>query len=352
VGFTTDGAHALTTGKDGTIRFWDITEPVERDTLGGPTSFMYALDYSPDGRLLFAGNADGTSQIWDVAEQAVTHILFDDARVNVAAFSPDGRSVLTAAEGRPAELWDVSTGALTASLEGSGGPEAADFSSDGRLMVTSAGEDRVGVWDATTRRLLRAFEPDPLSGATISPDGSLLLTFRDFAGEPNGAIWDVASGEKLRQFEHGIGIIEGTFAPDGRTILAVGRDNVARLWDVDTGKLVREFRGHTNIMWRGTFSPDGRYVFTASQDKSARMWDVQTGQQVRYFPGHALSSVASVAVSPDGKQVAIGSYDGFIQLAPVDRDALLSSACDRLQRDLDDAERLIYGVTDRGATCT
>ena len=72
---------------------------MERDTLGGPTSFMYALEYSPDGKLLFAGNADGTSQLWDVASQTVTHVLFDDARVNVAAFSPDGRYVLTAAEG-------------------------------------------------------------------------------------------------------------------------------------------------------------------------------------------------------------------------------------------------------------
>jgi WD40 repeat protein len=178
-----------------------------------------------------------------------------------------------------------------------------------------------------------------------------LFTFVDFAGVPNGAIWDVASGEKLREFEHPIGIIYGIFAPDGGTVLAVGRDNVARLWNANTGKLVREFRGHTNIMWRGAFSPDGRYVFTTSQDKSARMWDAQTGEQVRYFPGHALSAVAGIAVSPDGTQVAIGSYDGFVQLAPTDRDALLSSVCERLERDLDDAERTIYGIADQRATC-
>jgi WD40 repeat protein len=351
VAFTADGTHALTTGKDGTIRFWDIAAPVERDTLGGPTSFMYAIDYSPDGKLLYAGNADGTSKIWNVATQTVAHVLFDDARVNVAAFSPDGRYLLTAAEGHPAELWDVSTGSLAAALEGSGGPEAADFSADGKVMVASAGENRVGVWDVATRGLIRSFEPDPFSAATISRDGTLLLTFRDVAGAPNAAIWDVASGVKLREFEHPIGILDGMFAPDGRTILATGRDNIARLWDVDTAKLVREFRGHTNIMWRGAFSPDGRYVFTTSQDKSARMWDVQTGQQVRYFPGHALSAVAGIAVSPDGKQVAIGSYDGFIQFAPTDRDALMRSVCERLERDLDPAERTIYGITDQGATC-
>jgi WD40 repeat protein/DNA-binding SARP family transcriptional activator len=351
VAFTRDGKYAVTTGKDGTIRFWDVKAPLERNTLGGPTSFMYAIDYSPDGKLLFAGNADGTSQLWDVATQTVTHVLFDDARVNVAAFSPDGRYVLTAAEGHPAELWDASTGALSAALEGSGGPEAADFSRDGRVMVASAGDDRIGVWDVATRKLIRAVQPDPFSAATISPDGTLLFTFRDVAGEPNGAIWDVASGEMLREFEHPIGILDGVFAPDGRTVLATGRDNIARLWDVDTAEIVREFHGHTNIMWRGAFSPDGRYVFTTSQDKSARMWDVQTGQQVRYFPGHALSAVAGIAVSPDGKQVAIGSYDGFIQFAPTDRDALMRSVCERLERDLDPAERMIYGITDQGATC-
>jgi WD40 repeat protein len=351
VAFTADGSHAVTTGKDGTIRFWDIKAPVERDTLGGPISFMYSLEYSPDGKLLFAGNADGTSQIWDVGSQTVTHVLIRDARVDVAAFSPDGRYVLTAAEGHPAELWDVSTGTLAAALEDSGGPPIAGFSADGRVMIAAAGDRGVGVWDVGTMQLLKTIKPDRADSAAISPDGSLLLTFVDFAGEPNGAIWDVASGVRLREFEQPIGILDGNFSPDGRTILATGRDNVARLWSVDTGTLVREFHGHTNIMWRGAFSPDGRYVFTTSQDKSARMWDVQTGQQLRYFPGHALSAVAGIAVSPDGRQVAIGSYDGFVQLAPVDRDALLSSVCERLRRDLDAAERSIYGIVDAKPTC-
>ncbi len=278
------------------------------------------------------------------------HVLIHDARVDVAAFSPDGKLVLTAAQGHPAELWDVATGALAGSLEGSGGHEAADFSRDGRLMVASVG-DGIGVWDVATRTLITAVETPLFDAATISPDGTRLLTFVDIAGEPNGAIWDARSGEKLYEFEQPGGIIYATFAPDGRTFLATGRDNVARLWNVETGAVAQEFRGHTNIMWRGTFSPDGRYVFTTSQDKSARMWDAKTGEQLRYFPGHALSAVAGIAVSPDGSQVAIGSYDGFVQLTPTDRDALLDSVCVRLRRDLDDAERTIYDISDPQPTC-
>ena len=81
------------------------------------------------------------------------------------------------------------------------------------------------------------------------------------------------------------------------------------------------------------------------------MWDAKTGEQLRYFPGHALSAVAGIAVSPDGSQVAIGSYDGFVQLTPTDRDALPDSVCVRLRRDLDDAERTIYDISDPQPTC-
>ena len=174
----------------------------------------------------------------------------------------------------------------------------AGFSDDGRLVVaplpplTDSGLPAVGIWDVETRQLVRRFDTDDYSSGALSPDGSLLFTFEDSSVLPNGTIWDVATGAKLRTVAHPGGIIDGRFSPDGTTILTVGRDNVGHLWDAATGKQVQELLGHTNIMWRGAFSPDGRYVFTASQDKSARMWDARTGQQLRYFPGHALSAVA------------------------------------------------------------
>jgi WD40 repeat protein len=120
---------------------------------------------------------------------------------------------------------------------------------------------------------------------------------------------------------------------------------------VATGALVREFHGHTNTIWNSAFTTDGRFVLTASADKSARMWDVRTGQQVRYFPGHASSSVSDVAVSPDGSQVAVASFDGSVQFTPADAGGLLTSVCDRLVRDLTSDERAIYGIPGDRPTC-
>ncbi len=357
--FTPDGRFAVTGGKDGTVRLWDLTAPAERDTLLGATQFMYGMAWSPDGKQLFAGNADGTAQIWDVATQTVAHVLATDERIDSAAFSPDGSLLLTGAgDGPPSVLWDPATGTQIGELQGSGGGASmAGFSGDGRWAVgplpplADPGPPAVGIWDVKTRQLVRRFDTDDVSGGALSPDGSRLFTFEDSPVTPNGTIWDVATGAKLGTVGEIGGIIDGTFSPDSSTILTVGRDDVGHLWDAATGQERLELLGHTNIMWKGAFSPDGRYVFTTSQDKSARMWDAKAGKQLRYFPGHALSAVAGVAVSPDGSEIAIGSYDGAIQLTPTDGAALIDAVCSRLRRDLTAVERTIYDITDPAATC-
>ncbi len=354
--FTPDGRYGVSGGKDGTVRFWDVQAPLERDTLSGPSQFIFSLAFSPDGKALFVGDGDGTAQIWDVATETVSHVLARDRYIDEAAYSPDGTSLLIGSgDGSPTQIWDAASGTEIGRFMGTSG-DVAGFSGDGRLMITTiaprdaGGAPAIGIWDTATWRLTKVIQTG-LARAAISPDGTRLFSYNGDTTGPNGAFWDVASGTKLSTIAQPGGIERASFSPDGRTVLAVGRDDVARLWDPASGGLVRELRGHTNTIWNGSFSADGRYVLTASADKSARMWDVHSGQQVRYFPGHASSSVSDVAISPDGSQVAVASFDGFVQLTPTDAGALIDSVCNRLRRDLTSDERGIYGISADRPTC-
>src|SRR6185503_15730649 len=99
------------------------------------------------------------------------------------------------------------------------------------------------------------------------------------------------------------------FSPNGKWVLAgdyLGHS--AKIWDVQTGKLVRVFNGHTERVLEGAFSPDSKWVITVSWDRSARLWDVTTGNEIRTFTGHT-DQVTTVAYSPDGKWVMTGSWD-------------------------------------------
>ena len=62
-------------------------------------------------------------------------------------------------------------------------------------------------------------------------------------------------------------------------------------------------------------------VDDASQDNTARIWDLQEGK-LRHTLGFQLGFVAAVAITPDDKRVALGSWDGSVeiwQLEPLQR---------------------------------
>jgi WD40 repeat protein len=100
--------------------------------------------------------------------------------------------------------------------------------------------------------------------------------------------------------------------PDGQTlasgsgdILGSG-DNTVRLWDVATGRELRQLTGHTEGVRSVAISPDGQTLASGSGDKTVRLWDVATGRELRQLTGHT-DYVISVAISPDGQTLASGS---------------------------------------------
>jgi len=92
-----------------------------------------------------------------------------------------------------------------------------------------------------------------------------------------------------------------SYSPDGKYIATAGSLG-AFLWDAETGALLRTIRGHTDWVMSVAFSPDGKRVLMGSDDGIARLWDAETGQEIRTFLGHR-SYVLSVAFSPDGTRV-------------------------------------------------
>jgi WD40 repeat protein len=140
------------------------------------------------------------------------------------------------------------------------------------------------------------------------------------------------------------------FSPDGKLILTDGEDGIARLWNVETAKEIRQFIGHTDRIWTAVFSPDGKYIATSSADNTARLWDTQTGQELRRFTGHT-AGVNDVAFSPDGEYILTGSDDGTAMLWDVDYRTTMKYLCSRLLRDFTDEERAQYGIADTSPTC-
>ena len=89
-----------------------------------------------------------------------------------------------------------------------------------------------------------------------------------------------------------------------------------RLWDAVTGACVNTFVGQGNLRnWvlSVCFSPDGKQLASGSFDETVRLWDVETVARVRTLEGHG-DRVQSVCFSPDGRQVVSGSWDHTVRM--------------------------------------
>jgi hypothetical protein len=130
-----------------------------------------------------------------------------------------------------------------------------------------------------------------------------------------------------------------TYAPDGRSVLLAGYEGSLSLWDLTTGKLVRQlttfdlsrvqamapqvlndpyFAANPFSRTRAVLSPDGRTVAAYGLDGVVRVLETSTGAERCRFDGHE-GAVTALAFSSDGKTLATASTDTTALLWDVTR---------------------------------
>src|SRR5205085_11427012 len=96
-------------------------------------------------------------------------------------------------------------------------------------------------------------------------------------------------------------------------------DRLVKLWDVSTGKLLRDLKDHSDAVYGVRFSPDGKLLATGGADRAVKVWDVASGTRL-YTLSESTDWVYAVAWSPDGKHLAAGGVDKSIRIWEVDHD--------------------------------
>ena len=179
------------------------------------------------------------------------------------------------------------------------------------LVLLPASRSRADGNDKQWHRLA----PCAISNPAFAFDGRRLLA----ADDKVARLWDLETGKELRRFEGHAEVIRAVaFSPDGKQVLTGGgrktdmssrsTDNSTRLWDVATGKEIRRFEGHTSYVHTTQFSPDGNRVLTASGDSTARVWDIATGEE-RFVFSRLCYLYPAAAFSLDGSCV-LGFHGG------------------------------------------
>jgi WD40 repeat protein/serine/threonine protein kinase len=196
------------------------------------------------------------------------------------------------------------------------------FSPDGRQIAIGITNDislRAADLRGSSKRL--AGHTGQMNVIVFSPDSRLIAS--GAVEDSVIRLWDAQSGALLRELQGHQGWIRSLmFSPDGRVLASGSSDSTINLWDPATGTLLRTLQGHTGYLGNLDFAPDGATLASASRDGTVRLWDVQAGSEksgfafrTEFIPNTTQRAwTTSVVFAPDGKTIAAGAIDGNIYL--------------------------------------
>jgi RNA polymerase sigma factor (sigma-70 family) len=308
-----------TASDDGTVRLWDLATGAPRFRLGNsnPYQMIRAVAFSPDGGKLVTSGLDDTVRLWDADSGWEIYRLPGHGRYGgyrALGFTPDGKRFLSWGDDFYLRVWDVATGKAL---------------SEHRLHPTGVqvpGEKD----DARDREMRMMMIRGP---GVFSPDGKRLV----LALYTGTYLFDAETGKQLHTIETGLRNVDAqaispdskwllaggwgapieTRLPDGRTRHSTADVHPLGLWDLNSGKVVRQVLLPGSMSGPVAFSADGK-TYAAATDRRVQIWDAATGKElpgVSNLPARATALV----FSRDGRRLVTALEDTTALVWVLDR---------------------------------
>jgi WD40 repeat protein len=356
VAFSPNGQTLATVAAlDPRIQLWDVqTGRLMRTLLGSLADLPRRTVFSPNGARLAVVCSHGGVQLWDVASglelREASEVQERESPVAIA-FTPDGRHFAAAGFAGAIHLWDADNSGRQRLLvdlgnRAGGGDHALAFSPDGRLLACGVDGD-IRLFDAETGaaagKIEHAHEQEILN-LFFGLDGKTLFsagdsTYRSIPGkqwvecDPRLRIWDVATGKIVREFIHKppeTGSCTAALSRDGQTLVS-RQKNSLMVWDVATGQVKQRIANFwlpapardrpIRDQWAFSgnslaISPDATRLASVSAPlHTVTLWDATTGRPTPDLSNSHFESIAGLACSPDGKHIVTGGgRDGTVRL--------------------------------------
>ena len=338
VSWSPNGRWLATGDVDSSVRIWDATTGALEERLTGHTGIVITVDWSPDSRRIVSGGSDGTARVWELdleptGETAVVvgrqvHVLAAQGTQSgvYAAFSPDGRQVITGDSGIAGiKIWDLSIQGDAEVVNIPTDPALVDaaYLPDGQI-VASRDRGSVGIWNVDRDATEPVATLGPADGSDLpiflianSPDGELVAMARDLS--PVVSVWNVETSTLAFDYDaRTTGITSIDWSSDGRYLAVAEFSGRLLVFDAEDGgrRTLVGSEPEPHQIRALAFAPDGRTIATASFNQQVpgtnhvSIWDWKTREVIDELD----ASASSLTYDGSGKRLAIGSYDGTVQI--------------------------------------
>jgi WD40 repeat protein/predicted Ser/Thr protein kinase len=310
-----DETSIATADDEGRITIWSSDGSCDRlRSWKAHAKPIRGLAYSPDGRTIYSGGNDGLVRAWRATDGTLLNTLHQaDGPVLSVGLSDDGAVLAAPTMSGEVKVLAASSGSVLLTLSG---PRSAagtvDFAAGHRLLAAGYASGDLLVWELPSGRLVRQDRPFDrgVSAVAFDPAGDRLA----IGGiDQRVRVMDALTGDRAVEFPASNGTVRSlAFSADGLRLANAGWWEVS-VWDLDSSRPARTDLGVGTGWFDARFSADGRTLVTCSEFGLLRAWDLAPRATVAQWPAHG-DRVAGLAVPPDARLIATGSFDGRVSL--------------------------------------
>ncbi len=373
--FSPDGKTVAIALGDSTIRLFDGITGEPKSTIKGHG--YQVLMFSPDSKTLVGGSGEMIRLLNVATGELQTEFAAHANSVKTINYSADAKTIISHGEDDNVIIWDAETGAFL-SIYKSNMKEisSVDYSGDGKSLVVLGSDNTIILWNTHTGEKTKTinselelynvqFSPDGTTFACDDDNGTMLLFqtatgallhqlkmpgvsnyVSDFKYSPDSKtlavydgseifFWDLNSFEihsTITDYSDVVGDV--IFGPNDKTLVSV--DDIVRIWDIEKNKLQRKIEAQGNAR-AIALSSDGKNLAIGTSDNTILLWDAINWKHSMTLEGHT-DIVFLVVFSPNGKVVASASYEDTIRIWDVQTGDLQYT----FKADISDSRKLLF----------
>ena len=304
-----DGKTVAIALDDSTIRLFDGITGEPKSTIKGHD--YQALIFSPDSKTLVGGSGEMIRFLNVATGEFQTEFAAHANSVKTINYSADAKTIISQGEDSNVIIWDAETGAFL-SIYKSNMKEisSVDYSRDGKSLVVLGSDNTIILWNTHTGEKTQTINNElELYDVRFSPDGT---TFACDADNGTMLLFETATGTLLHQFKMpGVSnyVSDFKYSPDSKT-LAVYDGSDIFFWDLNSFEIHSTITDYSDVVGGAIFGPHDKIL--VSVDDIVRIWDIEENKLQRKI--EAQGNARAIALSSDGKNLAIGTSDDTILL--------------------------------------
>jgi WD40 repeat protein len=298
--FSPDGQTLASGGFDGYLILWDVKSGKSLKAIKAHKATVTEVTFSKDGKYIASSSQDGTAAVWDTKTGAkvasflnrpfvmtdsktrngvvVTDTIFQNG-VSFVTFSPNNKFVYFAGDNGYIMKGEIATNKAQSiastnysDVQWYSNITGGTITNDEKYLVVTVGH-HIKYVDLKLEKISQEiFYADADLNDVITVPNQNAVAVWSYEGKVT--IWDNKTKAVIKSYlvSEPDNYSAASFNKDGTQILTSASGNEAKIWDANTGKLIKSLGGHSKIVRLSRFSPAEDIVATGSYDGTVRVW--------------------------------------------------------------------------------